>query len=144
MTGLRPGEMRDNGARWTDKCPKCGQEIEERTFDQGNVWVHIKTSPQGNQEISEKCFAPDPERMPKVGEMVTIRVSAGVDPWRTRELPAVVTRTWPDNPLAVELTIFSDDGPLPKVLSERKIAPRGDAEASESDMSQLHAWKFLD
>lgn len=144
MSGIQPGDMRAANVQWTRPCPDCGQPIEERTLDQGNVWVHIKTSPKGSQEISEKCFAPDPERVAKVGEMVSILVVEGVDPWTRRQLPAVVTRAWPDNPLAVELTVFSDDGPLPKVLSERKIAPRGDAEASDSDMSQLHAWKFLD
>lgn len=142
MSGIQPGDMRAANVQWTKTCPDCGQEIEERTLDQGNVWVHIKTSPKGNQEISEKCFAPDPERVAQVGEMVLLAVTENVDPWSLRMLPAVVTKSFPGNPLLVELTVFADDGPRSKVSAGR-LTDR-DREALIGSEGMLGKWKFLD
>lgn len=128
MSGLQPGEMRDNNAKFTATCPDCGQEIEERTFDQGNVWVHIKVSPKGNKEISRTCFAPEPERLALVGEIVHIFIhKASLEP-----TPAIVTRANPGAPERVELTVFADTGPMPMV------------EAYRSDEPKFGCWKFTD
>lgn len=121
MSGLRPGEMRSSNARFTDTCPKCGQEIEERTFDQGNVWVHIKVSPFGHTEISQDCFAPEPEKVAKVGEMVHLLTFDNRNPTAPRPLAAIVTRVWPESPRSIEMTVFTDDGPKSRVSADRVV-----------------------
>lgn len=133
MSGIQPGDMRAANVQWTRPCSQCGETMEERTLDQGNVWVHIKTSPQGNQQISETCFAPEPivVRQPKIGDTVLVRVDNQSETFR----PGIVTNASPElGAHYVEVTLFADNGPLPMVACDN----------SRFGANGVGSWRFYD